>query len=69
MQAFRIDERDACSQLSIGNALIRANFGTDPATLTPVEWAQQMQEALWYERYKLRSQAELLAALFGNKKH
>jgi 2-hydroxychromene-2-carboxylate isomerase len=50
-----------------GDALIRANLGVDPAGLEDEKWAQLFAEALWVEQWRLKNQAELLAALFGRK--
>ena len=50
------------------NALIRANLGLDPATLTTEEYAMAYSQAIWLEEFRLRNQAELLAAMFGGKK-
>jgi hypothetical protein len=52
-----------------GNALIRANFGTDPQELSGERWAQLFAEALWIEQWRLKNQAELLAAMFGKTKN
>ena len=31
------------------------------------EWAELYAQALWLERWRLRNQAEMLAALFGER--
>jgi hypothetical protein len=51
-----------------GDALIRANFGVNPAELSQEKWAQLFGEAVWLERWRLKNQGDLLAALFGGKK-
>ncbi len=50
-----------------GNALIRANFGIAPETLTIEKWAQLFAEATWIENERLKNIAELLAAMWGGK--
>ncbi|MDD4141590.1 MAG: hypothetical protein PHR20_02190 [Bacteroidales bacterium] len=50
------------------NALIRSNLGVNPDTLSPLEYAEAYNEAIWLEGFRLRNQAELLAAMFGGKK-
>jgi hypothetical protein len=51
-----------------GNALIRGNLGVDPEGLNGEQWAQRFAEALWLEQWRLKNQAELLAAMFGGTK-
>jgi hypothetical protein len=50
-----------------GNALVRANFGIDPAGLEDEKWAKLVCEALWIEQERLRNMGNLLAAMFGKK--
>ena len=50
------------------NALIRANLHIDPSELNEVEYAEAYAEAIWLEQFRLKNQAELLAAMFGAKK-
>lgn len=50
------------------NALIRSNLGLNPNTLTPSEYAQAYNEAIWLESFRLKNKAELLATMFGGKK-
>ena len=52
-----------------GCALIRANLHADALQAdTYGEWAELYAQALWLERWRLRNQAEMIAALFGEKK-
>jgi RES domain-containing protein len=51
-----------------GDALIRANFGVDPAELSDEKWARLFAEAVWIEQWRLKNQAEMLAIMFGGKK-
>lgn len=46
-------------------ALVRANFGTDPGGLGAEEWARLASEALWLETWRLRNLAQALARLYG----
>jgi hypothetical protein len=50
------------------NALIRANLGINPKEMDAMEYAEAYSEAMWLENFRLRNQAELLAAMFGGKK-
>ena len=51
-----------------GCALIRANLHADAMqAATYEEWAELYAQALWLERWRLRNQAEMLAALFGER--
>jgi hypothetical protein len=50
-----------------GDALIRANFGVEPGKMDDETWARLVAEAMWIEQWRLKNQAELLAALFGSK--
>lgn len=49
-----------------GDALIRGNFGIDPATLDHHRWAMLFNEAVWLESQRLKNIADLLAAMYGN---
>lgn len=49
-----------------GDALIRANFGVDPSTLSEEMWARLCAEAMWIETWRLRCKAEMLGRLFGD---
>ena len=51
-----------------GCALIRANFGTDPTTLSNEEWAMLFQQAVWLENFRLENTARILAKLFSPAK-
>jgi hypothetical protein len=51
-----------------GDALIRANFGVNPAELEYEQWAKLFAEAVWIEGWRLKNQAEMLSMLFGGRK-
>jgi hypothetical protein len=55
-------------ELMQGEALIRANFGINPSKLNEEQWAKLYSQAAWIEVERLKHTAELLAALFGEKK-
>lgn len=61
-----VDDEGNEDEMMKGDALIRANFGTDPGALTETEWARLCAEALWIETWRLRNQAEMIARLFGS---
>ena len=48
-----------------GCALIRANLGIDPTKDSYEDWAANYAEALWLETWRMKNQAEMIAALFG----
>lgn len=50
------------------SALIRSNLGTDPSGMSEKEYAEAYSQAVWLEQFRLRNQAEMLAAMFGGKK-
>lgn len=50
------------------SALIRSNLGTNPSGMTEKEYAEAYCQAIWLEQFRLRNQAEMLAAIFGGKK-
>jgi hypothetical protein len=62
------DSSESEDELLKGDALIRANFGVEPAELDDKTWARLTAEAIWIEQWRLKNHAELLAALFGGKK-
>lgn len=43
-----------------GDALLRADFGIDPATLSDGEWIARLQQALWLEYYRVNLIGRLL---------
>ena len=49
-------------------ALIKANLGENPEKIDNLHFAQAYCQAVWLEQFRLRNQAELLAAMFGGKK-
>ncbi|WP_168355373.1 hypothetical protein [Bacteroides acidifaciens] len=50
--------------------MIRANLHKDPDEVeTEEEWAALYGQAIWLERWRNRNRAELIAALFSEKKH
>ena len=49
-------------------ALIRANLGMDPKEMDTESFAEACCQAIWLERFRLRNQAEMIAAMFGGKK-
>ncbi|MBO4955136.1 hypothetical protein D1638_07860 [Muribaculaceae bacterium Z1] len=55
-------------EIAKGCALIRANFGTDPTTLSNEEWAMLFQQAVWLENFRLENTARILAKLFSPAK-
>ena len=50
------------------NALIRSNLGINPNGLSTEEYAIAYNQAIWLESFRLKNNAELLAAMFGGKK-
>lgn len=60
-----MDSADEHDEMMMGDALIRSNFHTDPASLSPSEWARLFAEAVWLESWRLRNHSRALAALFG----
>lgn len=52
-------------EIAKGCALIRANFHTDPNTLTDEEWAMLFQQAVWIENFRLEGLAKVLGRLFA----
>ena len=50
------------------DALIRANLGLEPKELDTESFAEAYCQAEWLERFRLRNQAEMIAAMFGGKK-
>jgi hypothetical protein len=58
-------EDDDPGEIAKGCALIRANFGTDPETLTDERWAMLFQQAVWLENFRLENMARILAKLFS----
>ena len=50
------------------SALIRSNLGTDPSRMSEKEYAEASCQTVWLEQFRLRNQAEMLAAMFGGKK-
>ncbi len=59
-----MEENDP-GEIAKGCALIRANFGTDPETLTDERWAMLFQQAVWLENFRLENMAKILAKLFS----
>ena len=66
IEAFTIG--DASSELMRMSALIRSNLGTAPSGMSEKEYAEAYCQAIWLEQFRLRNQAEMLAAIFGGKK-
>ena len=59
------DEKDGFEK---GCALTQANLGINPTAGEPEDWAINYARALWLERWRLRNQAEMITAMFGEKK-
>lgn len=49
-----------------GDALIRANFGIEPNTLSHDKWSRLFCEAVWLESERLKNLADLLVQLYGD---
>lgn len=49
------------------DALIRRFAGLDPWTMCDGEWLAQLSLALWLEARDYNKQAQMIAALFGQK--
>jgi hypothetical protein len=62
------DAEDAADEMMKMNALIIANLGINPKEMDAMEYAEAYSEAMWLESFRLKNQAELLAAMFGGKK-
>lgn len=58
-------EEDDPAEVAKGCALIRANFGIDPAALSDENWAMLFQQAVWLENFRLENMARILAQLFS----
>lgn len=69
VEAHQISTDDREDYLSKGCALIRANFGVDPYGLDDERWSELFAEAAWLEDYRLKNQAKMLVALFGESKN
>jgi hypothetical protein len=50
------------------SALIRSNLGADPEKMDNLQFAEAYGQAIWIEEFRMRNQAEMLAAMFGGKK-
>lgn len=50
------------------SALIRTNLGADPERMDSLQFAEAYSQAIWIEEFRMRNQAEMLAAMFGGKK-
>lgn len=59
-----MEENDP-GEIAKGCALIRANFGIDPETLSDERWAMLFQQAVWLENFRLENTAKILAKLFS----
>ena len=51
------------------NALIKSNLGENTNGMTEEQFAEAYCQAVWIEEFRLRNQAEMLAAMFGGKRH
>ncbi len=61
---------DTVDGFAKGCALIRANLHINTDEIeTEDEWAALYGQALWLERWRNRNRAELIASLFGERKH
>ena len=58
----------ADSELMRMSALIRSNLGADPEIMNNLKFAEAYSQAIWIEEFRMRNQAEMLAAMFGGKK-
>ncbi len=50
-------------------ALIRANFHLDPTAVSAEDFATHYAAAVWLENWRLKRQAQMIAALFGEDKN
>jgi hypothetical protein len=65
IEAFTLSDVETEDGISKGNALIRANFGIDPAEIDEEKWAELVGQAAWIETERLKNLGKLIAALFG----
>ena len=68
VEAHLLSDSDSEGGFEKGCALIRSNLGIDPERCSYDDWAAYYAQALWMERWRLRNQAEMIAAMFGEKK-
>lgn len=68
VEAQQLSDSDGKDGFEKGCALIRSNLGIDPTAGTYEDWAANYAQALWLEKWRLRNKAEMIAALFGEKK-
>lgn len=69
VKAHSLADADDEDTFAKGCALIRANLHVDArAVETEEDWAALYCQAIWLERWRNRNRAEMIAAMFGEKK-